>query len=68
MPWVEFTRVFRWRPTPNTSIRYAKGSKKNVTRRCAEKAIATGAAVKIEALKGAEGEADADEDPQSGPA
>lgn len=44
--WVEFTQVFRWRPRSNVSIRYEPGMALRVTRRCAENALAKGAAIK----------------------
>lgn len=44
--WVEFIAAFRWKPAPGVVIRYLPGMRLMVTRRCAEKAIAKGAAKK----------------------
>ena len=44
--WVEFIATFRWRPKSNVSIRYRPGMRLRVTRRCADAALAKGAAVK----------------------
>lgn len=44
--WVEFIAAFRWKPAPGVVIRYLPGMRLLVTRRCAEKAIAKGAAKK----------------------
>lgn len=46
MPWVEFSRTFRWRPTAHVSIRYSPGMRLNVTRRCAAAAVQAGAAAR----------------------
>lgn len=44
---VRFTRHFDWRPHPRQVIAYRAGMVLPVTRRCAEKAIAAGAAEKV---------------------
>ena len=44
--WVRFTRQFRWKPRPGVMIRYPEGMRICVTRACAARAIAKGAAVK----------------------
>ncbi len=46
MTWVHFTNDFDWKPSQPVTIAYKAGSTKNVTRRCAERAIADGKAVK----------------------
>lgn len=46
--WVVFTETFRWRPKSNVSIRYDAGMRMRVTRRCANAALAKGAAVRID--------------------
>lgn len=49
MPWVEFTRTFLWKPVRVQGILYNKGNSAIlVTTPCAEKAIAIGAAVRVD--------------------
>lgn len=65
--WLKFTKTFRWRPTPNTSIRYSPGMEKFVTRACAKAALEADAAVKIPKPKEAAG-GKAGKDTESGAA
>ena len=48
MPVVRFLRNFDWKPVPAQTIAYKAGAKHLVTTRCAERAIAKGAAEKVE--------------------
>lgn len=49
MPWVEFTRTFLWKPIRVQGMLYSKGKTAIlVTTPCAEKAIAIGAAVRVD--------------------
>lgn len=47
MTWLRFTGAFDWKPTPATTIGFLPGHEVNVTRRCAEAAIAAGKAEKM---------------------
>lgn len=44
MVWITFKEAFSFKPTPNSTIDYPKGAVANVTRACAEAAIAKGKA------------------------
>lgn len=46
--WVRFTDNFDWKPKSTVTVAYRKGNELNVTRECADKAIALG---KAEILK-----------------
>lgn len=48
MPVVRFLKNFDWKPVPAVTIAYKAGAKHLVTTRCAERAIARGAAEKVE--------------------
>lgn len=50
MAWLRFTADMDWKPTPGTTIGYKAGMVLNVTRDCAEKAVAAGRAVRLKAL------------------
>jgi hypothetical protein len=55
--WVRFTADFDWKPKPQATIAFRLGDEKNVTRDCAEKAVAAGKAVRIKRNAKADGEA-----------
>lgn len=44
MVWVKFKKDFSFKPTVNSTIDYPAGLVANVTRRCADEAVARGAA------------------------
>ncbi|WP_189353852.1 hypothetical protein [Mesorhizobium sp. M2A.F.Ca.ET.039.01.1.1] len=44
--WVRFTADFDWKPTSQSIIAYKAGMEQNVTRACAEAALAVEKAVK----------------------
>jgi hypothetical protein len=44
MPWVRFSETFVWKPKPPVTIVFKPGTVINVTRACAERAKARGAA------------------------
>ncbi len=48
MPVVRFLKNFDWKPMSTVTIAYKEGAKHLVTTRCAERAIAKGAAEKVE--------------------
>lgn len=52
MPWVRFVRDFDWWPQPRVTIAYKAGSVVLVTRRCAERAVAAGRAVRVARPRG----------------
>lgn len=45
MPWVYFSRNYEFKPRPNWMVLYRAGGTYLVTRACAERAIATEAAI-----------------------
>lgn len=47
MPWLRFTGNFDWKPKASVTLGYRVGDVCNVTRGCAEKALAAGKAVKL---------------------
>lgn len=51
MPWVEFKSDYDWKPRSGITIGYLEGMKCNVTRTCAERAVAGGKAVRVYASK-----------------
>lgn len=48
MVWVRFTAAMDWKPRPSVTIGYLAGMDVNVTRACADRALAGGKAVKLE--------------------
>lgn len=62
--WVRFTRAFLWTPQNDRrwSIQYNEGHPYNVTRACADAAIAAGAAVRAKSPR-----AQSDGDENAGP-
>jgi hypothetical protein len=48
MAWIKFNRDFPWKPTSQSTIVYRAGGTYNVKAEAAERAIARGAAVKME--------------------
>lgn len=59
--WVRFTADFDFKPKPQVTIAYRTGDEKNVTRDCADKAVAAGKAVRLKRKAKADGEADSRE-------
>lgn len=57
---VEFLRDWDWSPKANVVLAYLAGMRRRVTRRCAERAIAAGAARKIETRKEDQGDDESD--------
>lgn len=55
--WVRFTADFDWKPKPQVTLAFLAGQERNVTRDCAEKAVAAGKAVKFRKASKADGEA-----------
>lgn len=49
MAWLRFTADMDWKPTAGTTIAYKAGMVLNVTRDCADKAIAAGKGVRLKA-------------------
>lgn len=47
MPWLRFIADLDWKPTPGTTTAYLAGMVQNVTRDCADKAIAAGKGVRL---------------------
>jgi len=45
--WVRFTADFDWKPKPQVTLAFLAGQERNVTRDCAEKAVAAGKAVRF---------------------
>jgi hypothetical protein len=56
--WIRFTADFDFKPKPQSTIAYRTGEERNVTRECADKALAAGKAVKIKRDRKADGETD----------
>lgn len=54
--WVRFTADFDWKPKPQVTLAFLIGQERNVTRDCAEKAVAAGKAVRINRNAKADGE------------
>lgn len=48
---VRFLQDFDWRPAPGVILAYRAGCEMTVTRRCAERAVAAGKAVKVRAKR-----------------
>ncbi len=46
--WVRFIEDFRFKPIPAVTQFFPKGTETNVTRACADKAIASGKAIAVE--------------------
>lgn len=55
--WVRFTADFDFKPKPQVTLAFLNGQERNVTRDCAEKAVAAGKAVRIKRNAKADGEA-----------
>lgn len=49
MPWIRFTADMDFKSTPGTTIEYKAGMVQNVTRDCAEQAVAAGKGVRLKA-------------------
>jgi hypothetical protein len=54
--WVRFTADFDFKPKPQVTLAFLAGEERNVTRDCAEKAVAAGKAVRVKKAK-SDGEA-----------
>lgn len=55
--WVRFTADFDWKPKPQVTLAYLAGQERNVTRGCAEKAVAAGKADPIKRATKIDGKA-----------
>lgn len=55
--WVRFTADFDWKPRPQVTQAYFAGQERNVTRDCAEKAVAAEKAVRIKRTAKTDGQA-----------